>query len=155
VWGVIFGHELGALPHPATLVEPAAHGFCGHCAAVFGPQRRREGGTTPPRAAPALSTWGLFEKGAQRTREPGHEEGRLDGDGELPSWIDTEAPAPGAIRTYDTGDPGARAQQERRTLRRVTARSTEQENMEREPRARPGAAEDRTPLGLLFRRHLQ
>ena len=71
VWVVIFGHELGAFPHPAALVEPAAHGFCGHCEAVFGPKRRREGGTTPPRAAPAISTWGFFEEGAQRAREPG------------------------------------------------------------------------------------
>src|SRR5918911_3242240 len=82
VWVVIFGRQFGAFPHPADLVEPAAHGFCGHRDAVFGLERRREGGTTPPRAAPAIGTWGFFEYGTQRAREPGHQKGRLDSDGE-------------------------------------------------------------------------
>ena len=88
VWVIIFGHQLGPFPHPAHLVEPAAHGFCGHLNAVFGLERRREGGTTPPGAAPAIGAWGGFEYGAQGAHEPGHQDGHPHGDGELTVWVD-------------------------------------------------------------------
>src|SRR5262249_27454038 len=58
---VIFGHKLRPFPYPADLVEPAAHGLSRDLKAVFVPKRRRERGTTPPSAAPAIDTWGFFE----------------------------------------------------------------------------------------------
>src|SRR5215813_10890411 len=58
---MIFVHQLRPFPHPADLMEPASHGFGGHLDPVFGLERRREGGTTPPRAAPAIAPWGFFE----------------------------------------------------------------------------------------------
>ena len=33
---VIFGHQFGACPDPADLMEPAAHGFCGHLDPMLG-----------------------------------------------------------------------------------------------------------------------
>ena len=67
-----FGDQLGPFPDPAYLMEPATHGFRCDRDAVFGLERRSEGGTTPQCAAPAIGTWGFFEYGAQRAREPGH-----------------------------------------------------------------------------------
>jgi hypothetical protein len=61
VWLIIFGHQFVAFPHPADLMEPAAYGFCGYLDAVFGLERRLEGGTAPPRAAPAIRSRGSFE----------------------------------------------------------------------------------------------
>ena len=61
LWVIIFGHELGAFPHPADLVEPAADGFCGPLDPVFGLECRREGGTTPAGTALAIGTRGDFE----------------------------------------------------------------------------------------------
>src|SRR5262245_56244736 len=76
VWLIIFGYQLRPFPHPAALMEPAAHGFCGHLDPVFGLERRREGGTTPPRTAPAIGPWSLCEYGPQSAREPGHDKRR-------------------------------------------------------------------------------
>ena len=61
LWVIIFGHQLSPFPHPAYLVEPAAHGFRRHLDAVFGLERRGERGTAPSRAAPAIGSGGFFE----------------------------------------------------------------------------------------------
>src|SRR4029450_6392554 len=95
---------------------------------MFGLERRGERGTTPPGAAPAIDTWGFFEYGPQRAREPRHEDGRLHSDGELTVWIETYAQAPGAIRPHNTVYAGARAKQEQRNLRRRAARPPQQQN---------------------------
>ena len=104
---VIFGHQFGAFPDPAYLMEPAAHGFCGHRDPMLGLERYGECGTVPPGAAPAIGTWSFFEEGAERAREPGYQDGGLDRDGELPVWINPDAEAPGAIRPYDPVHAGA------------------------------------------------
>src|SRR5262249_32722921 len=142
-------------PHPAEFVEPAADGFCGHLNAVFGLERRGEGGTTPPRAAPAIGTWGFFEEGAERAREPGHQDGRLNRYGELTGMVDTYAQAPGTIRPHNTVHAGARAQQEGGNISRTAARRTQQQNVGRQEIAIPCAAEDRTHLALLCWRDRQ
>src|SRR4029450_203445 len=85
---VIFGDQFGAFPHPAYLVEPAPHRFRSPRDPMFGLERRGERGTTPPGAAPAIDTWGFFEYGPQRAREPRHEDGRLHSDGELTVCMD-------------------------------------------------------------------
>ena len=64
LWGIICGHQLRPLPHPAYLVEPAAPGFRRHLDAVFGLERRCERGTEPSRAAPSIGPAGFFEWGA-------------------------------------------------------------------------------------------
>ena len=107
VWLSIFGHELGAFPDPADLMEPAAHGFCGHRDAMLGLERHGERGTAPPGAAPALGPWGFFEQRAERAREPGHQESGLDRDGELTVVINTDTQAPGTIRPHDAVHTGA------------------------------------------------
>src|SRR6185295_14602376 len=107
VWVVIFGHQLGPFPHPAHLVEPAAHGFRGHCDAVFGLERRREGGTTPAGATPAIGPRGSFEYGPEGSREPRHQDARLHSDRELPCFVNTDAETPRAIRAHDTVHAGA------------------------------------------------
>jgi hypothetical protein len=89
--GVIVRRQCGALPGPAQLMEPATDGFHRDCAAGFGLKRGGQGGTTPPGAASARGTWGFFEDGTQRAREPGHQDGRLDSHGALTIWIDTYA----------------------------------------------------------------
>ena len=61
VWVVIFGHELGAFPYSAYLMEPASYRFRRHLNAVFRFERGRERGTTPAGAAPAIGTRGGFE----------------------------------------------------------------------------------------------
>ena len=68
---VIFGHQLGSIPAPADLMEPAPHGFRRDLDAVFCRQRGGEGRTTPSGAAPAIGPWGFFEYGTQSAREPG------------------------------------------------------------------------------------
>src|SRR5262252_7711099 len=90
---VIFGYQFGAFPHPAELVEPAAHRVCRHRDAMCGLECQGEGGTAPAGTAPAIGPWGFFEEGAERACEPGQQAGRLDSDGELPVWIETEAQA--------------------------------------------------------------
>src|SRR5262252_2218802 len=65
---IIFGHQFGALPDPAYLMEPATHGFRRDLKAVFGLERGGEGRTTPPGAAPAVGPRSFFEDGAQRAR---------------------------------------------------------------------------------------
>jgi hypothetical protein len=107
VWLIIFGHELGALPDPADLMEPAAHGFCGHRDAMLGLERHGERGTAPPGAAPAIGPWGFFEQRAERAREPGPQDSGLDRDGELTVVINTDTQAPGAIRPHDAVHTGA------------------------------------------------
>src|SRR5262245_23899986 len=152
---VIFGRQFGAFPDPADFMEPAAHGFCGHLDAMLGLERHGERGTAPPRAAPAIGPWGFFEEGTERAREPGHQNGRLDRDGELTVWSNTYTQTPGAIRPHDPVHAGARAKQERRNLRGGAARSTEQQDMERQEITIPCAAEDGTHLDLLRWRDLQ
>src|SRR5215468_4687973 len=126
VWVVIFGHELGSFPYPVQFVEPTAYCFRRHLDAMFGLERRGEGRTTPPRAAPAIGPWGFFEYGTQRACEPGHEDGRLHRDGELPIWIDTYAQAPGAICSHDAVHAGARTKQVGRNVCRISTRRTQQ-----------------------------
>jgi hypothetical protein len=63
--------------------------------------------------------------------------------------IEPYAQTPGAIRPHTPVPAGGRAQQEGRNVGRVTARSAEQHNMEREQRAIPGAAKHPMYLGLL------
>jgi hypothetical protein len=103
-------------PHPAHLVEPAAHRFRGYRDAMFGLERRCECGTTPPGAAPAIGPWGRFEYGTEGTREPGHQDTRSHGYRELAIGGDLYAKAPGAIRPYDPVYTGARAKQEGRNF---------------------------------------
>src|SRR5262245_17597373 len=107
MWVIIFGHQFGAFPDPADLLEPAAHGFCGHLDPMLGLERHGECGTAPSGAAPAIGPWGFFEEGAERAREPGHQDSGLDRDGELPVWINPDAEASGAIRSYDPVYAGA------------------------------------------------
>ena len=104
---LLCSHQLGPLPYPADLVEPAAHGCCGYRDAMVGLERHRERGPAPPRAAPALGTWGFVQPGAQRARQPGHQDGRLHSQGELTVGLHTYPQAPGAIRAYDTVPTGA------------------------------------------------
>jgi hypothetical protein len=123
---VLCGHQRGAVPDPADRMEPAPHGVCRDLDAVFGLERGGEGRTTPAGAAPAIGPWGFFEYGPQRAREPGHEEGRLHCDGELPLLGNPDAEAPGALCMHDAVHTGARAHQEGRNLRGVSARCTPQ-----------------------------
>jgi hypothetical protein len=154
VWRISLGYPLRPFPHPAERMEPAAEGCCGHLDAMCGLERRRASGTTPPHAAPAVGTWSVFAYGPQRACEPGHENGCWDSARELPVWSNTSAQAPGAIRAHNPGHTGARAKEERRNLGRISARRTEQQDMERQARALPGAAENRTHLALLRWREL-
>src|SRR5262249_47177542 len=133
----------------------AAHRFCGYDDTMFGLEGHRERGTTPPRAAPAIDTWSFFQQGTQRARQPWPQDGRLDRNGELPVWIDPYSEAPGTIRPHNPGHAGTRAQQERRNLRGLAARSTEQQDMERQQIAIACAAEYSAHLGLLRWRDLQ
>src|SRR5262249_48331489 len=111
---------------PADLVEPAAHRFCRHRDALFGLECHGERGTAPAGTAPAIGPWSFFEDGAQRACEPGHEDGRLDSDGELTVFVELYAQAPGAIRSHNTVHAGTRAKQKSRNLRWVSARCTQQ-----------------------------
>jgi len=89
---VIFGRQFGPFPYPAHLVEPAAYGFRRYRDAVFGLERGREGGTTPPGTAPAIGAWGGFEDSAQGAHKPGHQDGYPHGHGKLPvCWIEPYA----------------------------------------------------------------
>src|SRR5262245_47336128 len=81
---VIFGHQFGPFPDPPNLMEPATYGFRRDLDTMFGLERRRQGGTTPAGAAPAVGTRGFFENGSQRARQPRHQDRRLHSDGELP-----------------------------------------------------------------------
>jgi hypothetical protein len=71
-------------------MEPTAHGFCGHRDSMLGLERHGERGTAPPGAAPARGTWSFFEEGAERAREPRHQNGGLDSNGELTVRIDLD-----------------------------------------------------------------
>src|SRR5262245_19152184 len=122
---------------------------------MFGLESHRELGTCPPCAAPAIDTWGFFQQGTQRARQPGHQDGRLDRNGELPVWIDPYTETPGTIRPHNPVHAGMRAKQERRNLRGVAARSTEHQNMERPQIAIACAAQYGAHLGLLCWRALQ
>jgi hypothetical protein len=81
---------------------------------------------------------------------------RVDGTAleRCPRLVNPAAEAPGAIRTDKAVHTGACTTQEGRHLRRVSAHRTHQEAVERQQVTRPGAAEDGTPLGLLFWRNL-
>jgi len=57
---VILGDPRGPLPPPAHRVEPASHRVRRHRAAVFGLERGRACGPTPPGAAPAVRMRGGF-----------------------------------------------------------------------------------------------
>jgi hypothetical protein len=155
VRGVIFGHQFGTFPHPADLRQPAPHGFRRALDAVCGLERRGEGRTPPPGAAPAVGPRSFCEDGAQRAREPRQEEGRRHSAGELPIGIEASAQAPSAIRPHNTVDAGARAKEERRNLRRRASRRTQQQEMERQQIALSRTAEASTPLDLLCWRDLQ
>jgi hypothetical protein len=93
---------------------------------TFGLERRREGGTTPPRAAPAIGPWSCFEYGTEGTREPGHQDTRLDSHRELAIGVNPCPKAPGAIRPHDPVHAGARAKQKGRNLRGGSAARAQQ-----------------------------
>ena len=148
LWGLLVGHPRSPWPPPASLGEPAAHGFRRSRDARVGLERRGACGPAPSRAAPARGPGGLWESGASGARPPGQADGPPSGDGALPVLVDPSAETPGAIRAHDTGHPGARATQARRHLRRVATRRTPQAERERQHRALPCAAADGAPLGL-------
>src|SRR5262245_40026048 len=152
---VIFGRQLGPFPHPADLVEPAAHGFGGHRDAMLGLACHGERGTAPAGPAPTIGPGGFFEEGTEGARQPGHQDSRLDSEGELTVLSDTHAQAPSAIRPHNPVHARARAKQECRNLRGVAAHRTEQQDMERQQIAIPCPAKDSTHLGLLGWRNLQ
>src|SRR5262245_22607606 len=117
---------------------------------MFGFERRGECGTAPAGTAPAIGPWGGFEYSAQRAHQPWYQDGHPHGDGELTVWVDTDTETPGAIRTHNAVYAGARTKQEGRNLRRISARRPQQQDVERQQIAIPGAAKHRTHLDLLF-----
>ena len=86
-----------------------------------GLERRGKGGTTPPGAPPTIGPRGHFAAGAQGAPEPGHQDGRPDGNRELAVWVDRMPRLPSAIGMHDTVHTGARATQKGRNLRGVSA----------------------------------
>ena len=150
LWVVILRHQFGAFPHPAHLMEPASDGPRGHLQAVLRLELRRQRGPTPPRPAPALGTGWRLEESPQRARQPRPQDGRPGGGHELALSVDGEAQLLRTIEAHDTGDTGARAEQQGRKLGRMTACGTEESPMQREEISIAGSAERREPLVLLF-----
>src|SRR5215831_9806424 len=51
---IVFGHQLGSLPHPVELVEPTPHRFRRHPDTALGLQGGSQRGTAPAGATPPI-----------------------------------------------------------------------------------------------------
>jgi len=147
---VIFGDQLGAFPHPTQLMEPAAHGPCGHLQPVFRPQLRRQRGTTPSRPAPAIGPWRDLEQRLQRTLQPRQQESCPNGCRQRAVCGDRDAQLPNAIETHNAVHTGARTEQAGRNRRRIVASRTQQEHVQCQEVALARAAQCSEHLLLLF-----
>jgi hypothetical protein len=141
VRGVVTGNQFGPFPHPAALLAPAAYRVRRHRKAVFGLERRYECCPTPAGAAQALGPRDRFEYDPKGAHAPRHHDPRLGSARAPPRWGSMDAEAPRAIHSHDPVHAGAGAQQESRNLRRVSAHSTAQEDMQRQKIAVSCAAE--------------
>ena len=65
--GVICGHQLGPLPHPADLMEPAPQGLGRDGEPPIDLQGQGQGGTAPARAAPPIRPGRRLEQGHAAT----------------------------------------------------------------------------------------
>jgi hypothetical protein len=148
--GVVCGHQLGPFPHPAHLVPPAAPRLGRDGDPALSLQGRRQCGTAPAGAAPALGPGRRLEQGHQRPAQRRDPHGRADGWAELAVVVGLQAQGAGAIRPHRAVDTGARAEQDGRDVRRVASRGTQQHHVEGQQVALARAPQRGQHLGLLL-----
>ena len=122
---IIFGHQLGPLPHPAHFMEPAAYGPSRNLQPGFGLELGCQRGPTPPRPAPTIGPWWRLEECPQSTLDPGQQDRRPHRRQQLAVGIACEAQLPSTIEAHNTVDTGARTAQEGRDVSRIAASGTQ------------------------------
>jgi hypothetical protein len=68
---IVFGDQLGPLPHPADVMEPAAQGLSRDREAPVGLQGQGQRGTAPARPAPPIRPGGALSRASSDRRNVG------------------------------------------------------------------------------------